>query len=143
MTRSGRELVVLSGRRAPIRITRNGEKIGEIFRYTGRKGYGLALQGVYWDREDNPTRRGGRASKAFRTVREAIAAVDATLVALGPEPMAKKQVESAAEIDVAEVAELLSWLYEFTEQSAVGKDFVWRVVRLLRYLDARLPPLPL
>jgi excisionase family DNA binding protein len=46
-----------------------------------------------------------------------------------------------ADVELDTIADLLGWLHDFTPETPIGKDFVWRVVQLLRYFDARLPRL--
>jgi hypothetical protein len=67
-------MIVFSRKYTPLKIMRDGQKIGEIVR--GHHGsYGLFLDGIYWDRCGCPTRRGGSSGKGFNTLREAKAAI--------------------------------------------------------------------
>ena len=79
-------MILFSRKVAPLRITlKDGTKVGEIWRYPRRQGYGLQLDGVYWRHDGTSSTRGGRSAKAFRTLREArIAAIDAALDHLAP-----------------------------------------------------------
>ena len=59
----------------------DGREVGEVFKYTQARGFGLRLRGIYW-RGDEPNKRGGATGRSFRTRKEAIAAAEHTLASL-------------------------------------------------------------
>jgi hypothetical protein len=68
--------VVFSRKYAPLKIMCDGRRVGEIIRTSGRdRPYSLFVNGVYWDRDGNPTTRGGASGRAFTTLSEAKAAI--------------------------------------------------------------------
>lgn len=54
-----------------MRILANGEHVGDAFKFTKSKGYGLRLKSVYWVK-GQPNTRGGFTVEGFPRMKDAI-----------------------------------------------------------------------
>lgn len=77
--------IVFSRAYAPLKIMRDGQKVGEIIRYE-RGGYGLFLSGIYWTASGDPTRRGGASGRGFKRLKDAKRVAGAALL----EPVSRR-----------------------------------------------------
>lgn len=54
------------------RLIRDGKVVGEVWRFRGRRDFGMQLNGVYWH-NGKPNTRGGQAALRTRRLMDAVA----------------------------------------------------------------------
>lgn len=65
------------------RLIHDGREVGTVFRFTGSRGYGIHMPGVYWRRRQ-PTRHGGSVSVGVERLKDAVDVASRAIPLLPP-----------------------------------------------------------